>query len=264
MVNRISLVVTTYNSSQFLDKLSIFLLQSSRHLHEIVIVDDCSTDRSPSILEYNLQCASCDVRFYSTPRNSGRPAIPRNIGLDNASGDWIMFLDADDLPPLDYAGQMANANLQEDCLYSLNRHKVREPELVSYGHAPRFMLIPANLLKYKNIVCFSGAVLGSSRIGDHRFQDTYLEDWLFFRDVQATGKLKIRRSINMSLQYRHAANSLTPKKLQQTVRVSKVSSRRSMPFYAALAVLLMLVEKIVFVFERGRTMKSVDENSSNI
>lgn len=264
MVNRISLVVTTFNSSKFLTKLSLFLLESSRHLHEIVIVDDCSLDRSSSILENNLKSASCDVRFYSTPRNSGRPAKPRNIALDNVSGDWLMFLDADDLPPLDYVKHMANAILREDCIYSLNRHKVRQPELVIYGHQPKFVPVPTKFLKYKNTICFSGTVLSASKIGDNRFQDTYLEDWLFFRDVQVAENLKIRRSINMSLQYRHAANSLTPKKLSQTVRVSRASSRSSVPFYVTLAALLMLMEKIVFMFEKKPIVKKVDEDSSNL
>jgi succinoglycan biosynthesis protein ExoO len=59
---------------------------------ELLIIDDCSTDNS---LKVARSFEDSRIRVFTTSTNSG-PATARNIGLDNATGDWITVLDADD------------------------------------------------------------------------------------------------------------------------------------------------------------------------
>lgn len=62
---------------------------------EIVLVDDCSTDKTKQILKhYNIQYSNINV--YSTEKNSGYPSIPRNIGIEKSKGQYLMFMDNDD------------------------------------------------------------------------------------------------------------------------------------------------------------------------
>lgn len=62
---------------------------------EIIVVDDCSEDFALCKELIVATFPECDIKFYSTAQNSG-PGVARNIGLDNASGKWIVFEDADD------------------------------------------------------------------------------------------------------------------------------------------------------------------------
>ncbi|MBR0472286.1 MAG: glycosyltransferase family 2 protein [Methanosphaera sp.] len=62
---------------------------------EVLFVDDCSTDNTRNVLnDLSEKYPSFHPIFLE--ENSGRPSIPRNVGIDNASSEYIMFLDQDD------------------------------------------------------------------------------------------------------------------------------------------------------------------------
>src|SRR4029434_8875249 len=62
---------------------------------ELVLVDDGSTDDTPQVIARRMQ-ADSRIRAFQQP-NSGRPAAARNIGIAQARGDVVAFLDGDDL-----------------------------------------------------------------------------------------------------------------------------------------------------------------------
>ena len=62
--------------------------------HEVVVIDDASPEIKASDL-------APGVAYYRLPENSG-VAIARNFGIDNTTGDYIVFLDADDDIPEDF------------------------------------------------------------------------------------------------------------------------------------------------------------------
>lgn len=64
--------------------------------HEVVFVDDCSTDGTFERL-VSLAATQSKWHVYRLPKNSGSAAIPRNLGIDKAKGDYVFFLDADDV-----------------------------------------------------------------------------------------------------------------------------------------------------------------------
>ena len=61
---------------------------------EVLVIDDCSTDSTFERLK-GSQKYNANLSVLKTPRNSG-PGGARNLGVENASGDWILFLDSDD------------------------------------------------------------------------------------------------------------------------------------------------------------------------
>ena len=76
----------------------------SRHLEyfrrirrdiEIVVVDDCSTDETPSLIRGAELPENVKLIYHRMPENRGAGAA-RNAGLELATGDLVMFLDADD------------------------------------------------------------------------------------------------------------------------------------------------------------------------
>ncbi|MCK7578235.1 MAG: glycosyltransferase family 2 protein [Chromatiales bacterium] len=92
----VSIIVTCYNSEPYLESTLNSVLAQSLTDYEIVIVDDCSTDHTPSILR---EYASLDPRFVLIwhETNAGRPAISKNTALGHVRGKYVCFLDHDDL-----------------------------------------------------------------------------------------------------------------------------------------------------------------------
>lgn len=94
---RISWIIPVYNSGAFLTEAleSILNCPCADIVHEILLINDCSTD-AVTIELINHWAKSPYVTVINQIKNSG-PARARNAGLNAASGDWLAFLDADDV-----------------------------------------------------------------------------------------------------------------------------------------------------------------------
>jgi CDP-glycerol glycerophosphotransferase len=96
----ISVVVPVYNVEEYLDEcLTSLLRQTARDL-EVLIVDDGSTDASAAIAQ---RYAARDERIRIITRPNGGLGAARNTGIEEATGEYLAFLDSDDvLPPTAY------------------------------------------------------------------------------------------------------------------------------------------------------------------
>ncbi|MCP4992198.1 MAG: glycosyltransferase family 2 protein, partial [Gammaproteobacteria bacterium] len=87
---RISVIVPTYNRSQVLGRAIQSVLDQTFPAHEIIVVDDGSTDNTKQLVrDLFPQC-----RYIEQP-NRGVSAA-RNTGIESATGNWLAFLDSDD------------------------------------------------------------------------------------------------------------------------------------------------------------------------
>ena|SRR6266568_5290163 len=86
----VTVVITTYNRAQFLQRAIQSALQAGPDL-EVVVVDDCSTDETSEL------CAQlANIRYVRLSANQGL-ANARNVGIAESSSEFIAFLDDDDL-----------------------------------------------------------------------------------------------------------------------------------------------------------------------
>lgn len=103
---KISVIIPVYNANEYLRRCLDSVCNQTLKDIEIICVDDCSTDNSFEILqEYtkkytNLKVIHCD--------KNGGESVARNIGLDNATGDYIAFVDNDDEVDLDFYEKLYN------------------------------------------------------------------------------------------------------------------------------------------------------------
>jgi glycosyltransferase involved in cell wall biosynthesis len=93
MIDLVSIIMPSYNTARFLQETIDSVLAQTYQNWELIIVDDCSTDDTASIVE---SIKDDRIRFFQNETNSGA-AVSRNRALREARGRWIAFLDSDDL-----------------------------------------------------------------------------------------------------------------------------------------------------------------------
>ena len=89
----ISIIVPIYNMEKYLDKCIQSLVNQTYKNIEIILIDDGSTDRSG---EMSNEWRKSDERIKVVHKDNAGLGLARNTGLENATGDYVLFLDADD------------------------------------------------------------------------------------------------------------------------------------------------------------------------
>lgn len=89
---KVSVIIPAYNSSQWVERSIMSVLNQTYQDFELIVIDDGSTDDTWDVIK---KYASEKVRVYRSERNQGMLAS-RNIGLDLCRGEVVIFLDADD------------------------------------------------------------------------------------------------------------------------------------------------------------------------
>jgi glycosyltransferase involved in cell wall biosynthesis len=100
---RFSVVIPTYNRAQLIGRAVSSALDQTRNPMEVIVVDDGSTDDTLRVLQ------SLGPRVRCIEQSHGGPSRARNTGVMQAAGDWIAFLDSDDVWAGDYLTKMADA-----------------------------------------------------------------------------------------------------------------------------------------------------------
>ena len=130
---RLSVIVPVYNGALHLSRCLQALRVSDFQDFEVIVVDDCSTDSTPQIIE------RFGARYLRTPRQVG-PGGARNLGVRHAAGEIIAFVDADVVAPLNALGMIVDA---------LDRDATVAAVFGSYDENPAW---PDFLSQYKNLM----------------------------------------------------------------------------------------------------------------
>src|SRR5690554_115364 len=106
---KISVIIPVYNAEEYLDECITSVLNQCYTDFELLLIDDGSTDRSGEICD---GFAIKDSRVTVFHKKNGGVSSARNLGLKNASGEWVTFVDSDDFisenyfqPTLDFSEQ---------------------------------------------------------------------------------------------------------------------------------------------------------------
>lgn len=92
----VSVVIPMYNAEKYLVECLESILAQTLQDFEVILVNDCSTDNCRQIAESYLEKFGGRLKLYDNEKNSGAAAT-RNNGLRLAGGEYIFFMDADDL-----------------------------------------------------------------------------------------------------------------------------------------------------------------------
>ena len=89
----VSIIMPSYNTGLYIEKSIQSVINQTYPNWELIIVDDCSTDNTDSIVE---KISDSRIKYLKNKKNSGA-AVSRNRAIKEAKGRWIAFLDSDDL-----------------------------------------------------------------------------------------------------------------------------------------------------------------------
>jgi amino acid adenylation domain-containing protein len=142
MTKNVSVVIPSYNSTQFLPEAIESVLEQSYPPFEVIVVDDGSTDETKEV------CDRYPTVKYVYQNNQGVSAA-RNTGLGVSTGEYILFLDGDDcllpeaieigvkhlnaLPEVGFVfGRYFFYSIQPDGLYKIEETYENQPEVANY------------------------------------------------------------------------------------------------------------------------------------
>lgn len=114
-----SVVIPVYNAEKYLDEtIQSVLAQKNCADYELILVDDGSRDASPALCDNWEQC---DARIRVIHQENQGVSAARNAGIHAAKGQYVLFLDSDDL---------WDAGL----LVTLGNHLQKEPDMIVFGY----------------------------------------------------------------------------------------------------------------------------------
>lgn len=188
MQSLISIITPVYNSEKYIKQCIESVLSQSYQRWELILIDDCSKDSSISIISEYL--SDSRIKLFRNENNLG-PALTRNIGLDNAKGDYITFLDSDDFWSknrlenqlrfmVDNKIQMSHGNYNFCDLNGKIIKSINVTQKIDYS-----CLLKGNQFKTMSMM------LSKFLIKNHRFENIKHEDYAFF--------LECLKRINYSL-----------------------------------------------------------------
>jgi len=93
----ISVIVPMYNAEKYIAECLDSILSQTFTDYEVIVADDCSTDKSCEIVESYLPKFGGKLKLMRSEKNSGAcPGVPRNKAIKSAGGKYLLFMDSDD------------------------------------------------------------------------------------------------------------------------------------------------------------------------
>ena len=160
---KLSVIIPYYNSLEYTKELFRVLEPQLNENVEVILVDDGC---------YEEELDKFNAKVIHLEKNSGCAGIPRNVGLDIAQGEYITFVDSDDLVYDNFIEKILEKIDDEDFDYALMSWK-----------SDKFVVDIVNGRPEWNCSVW-GIVYKRSLIGDTRFNDNRIaEDYIFNHEV---------------------------------------------------------------------------------
>lgn len=93
----VSVIIPLYNAEKYIAECLESVLTQTFSNFEVIVVDDCSTDNSVQIVKNYIPRFGGRLTLLHTEKNSGGGSVPRNKGLNFSRGEYVFFLDSDDV-----------------------------------------------------------------------------------------------------------------------------------------------------------------------
>lgn len=185
-MNKVSVIMPAYNNEGFISQSIKSVIKQSYTNWELIIVDDCSTDNTYA---YAKKFSECDERIfvYQLEANSGSPSAPRNFAMSKSTGDYLAFLDSDDIWLEEKLEVQISYMVSESVDFSYSSFDIVNSEgrfLSSY--IPGLGSVGYKDLLVDNVIGCSTAVVKKSCV-KNKFIDAGHEDFAFWLSILKDG-----------------------------------------------------------------------------
>ena len=230
MKELITVIINVYNGEKFINKcLDCIINQTYRNL-EILIINDGSTDNTLNIIKkYNDK----RIRVIST-ENKGL-SLSRNVGIENAKGDYLYFIDVDDFIELDTIEYLYNLNKKNNTListckcidvydYNVNIKNENEKVLIITSKD----MLKKILLSTDRTVCIWNKLIHKSLFNNIKFENRIINDVVVtYKLALEVNKISYSNQIKYYyLRHRNATTATQSKNTKRSIDKYNVSIER--------------------------------------
>lgn len=238
-LKKVSVVVPNYNYSKYLKARISSILNQTYKIHELIILDDASTDNSENVINEILKKAKnahpdISFRFLKNSKNTGKPISQWQKGFKEATGDFIWLAEADDFSDknfltavmskfekdesiiLSFSNSVAIDSNGHTFLYDFMNHSVDKEktghwrnDYISSGEQEikNYLSRRCSIPNVSAVVFKNDKTIPFEKYLESAKQYTQVGDWYFYLEVLKHGKLAYtRQSLNF---FRIHQNSVT-------------------------------------------------------
>jgi len=218
----ISVIMPSYNSERYIKETIDSILAQTYRNWELIVVDDCSTDETYSIIE-EYSKNDCRIKCFRLDSNSG-PGVSRNFALKKAKGNFISFLDSDDLWSREKLSRQYDFMKKENCPISYTSYSLIDSIGQDMNKLIKVKGNPLTLQDYlKNtIIGFSTSMINKNITGDIEITSLRSrEDTLLWIQLLDKGFYALGLDENLT-RYRIHDNSISANKFESAKLVWKL------------------------------------------
>lgn len=210
-----SIIVPVYNSQDYLKECLDSILAQSYKRFEVLVINDCSTDRTEEIL--NTYKKFKKIRIFTNKINLGC-ASSRNVGLKEAVGSYICFLDSDDIWDKNFL-QEHYAQYQNGFEFVFSSYK-RFSKSGSIVNVSVPINLSYNKLMFSNFIANSSASYDRSKLGLFLYNNfvKISSDYVYWLDIFKLNPKNIGLNKKL-LNYRVHQTSLSSNKFKTFIEV---------------------------------------------
>lgn len=207
----VSIIMPLYNCEKYIEESMESVQQQTYKNWELIIIDDASTDKSVDIVKQIMKEES-RISLIGLSVNSG-VSNARNIGIKEAKGKFIAFLDSDDLWMPTKLAKQIEAMERENILFSYGSYS-----LIDENGNNRGIFKAKNKVYYEDMLKTSEIgtltmMYNANKLGKYYFLEVGHEDYVM--KLQVLKKVKFAKGISEPLaKYRVLNNSLSSNKFR--------------------------------------------------
>lgn len=199
----VSIITPLYNSEKFIAETIESVLAQTYKNWEMIIVNDCSKDRGPSIVERYVEKDN-RIKLFHNDKNEG-VSFSRNKAIDFSQGKYIAFLDSDDLWKREKLEKQITFMEMNNYILTYTKYtKINEDGSTRGSINVPKKLNYSELLKNCLINCVTGIYLKEKFKGVY-FKKTKVEDYIFWLEIFK--KIEFAYGIPESLAYYRVSNN---------------------------------------------------------
>jgi len=183
----VSIIMPAYNAEKFISDAIQSVVNQTMENWELLIINDCSNDRTVAIIEKFLS-SDDRIKLINNPKNVG-VSETRNRGIKQALGEWIAFLDSDDLWKQDKLEKQFDVakSVNAEFLFT-GASYINEEGKAFNGHFSVPYLNTFSSLKKQNVISCSSVLLKKHYFEDLKMENDQLhEDYVVWLKILRRG-----------------------------------------------------------------------------